>query len=232
MAKISKASRAYHLIKQGLASGLFAPGERLSEAKVARVLGLSRVPVRESLLRLEAEGALKSRGPYVGRYVAYIEDQAPENVLQRYELREVLEGQAARLAAKNMNGRTIDQLKTYLQQVEKANRSRNHALKIRVGQNIHRYLVAHCGNALLLDIWDAFHLAPMATHSPAMEARILTTIREPARHERRLRAVVKAIGSHDPRAAEREMRLYVREVTDAIRIVMEKQARERLGFEG
>lgn len=231
MAKTSKASRAYRLIKEGLASGLFAPGERLSEAKVARALGLSRVPVRESLLRLEAEGALKSRGPYVGRYVAFIEDQNPEEVLQRYELREVLEGQAARLAAKNMNGRTIDQLRTYLRQVEQLNRSRTHATRIKVGQNLHRYIVAHCGNALLLNIWDTFHLAPMATHSTVLESRILACLRQPARHDRRLRTIVKAIGEHDPRTAEREMRLYVREVTDAIRIVLEQQAREQLGFE-
>jgi DNA-binding GntR family transcriptional regulator len=229
---MSKASRAYQLIKDGLQSGLFAPGERLSEARVARTLDLSRVPVRESLLRLEAEGALKSRGPYVGRYVAYIEDQKPEDVLHRYEVREIVEGQAARLAAKSMNGRSIDQLKIYLRQVEKANHSRNHGLKVRAGQNLHRYIVGHCGNPLLLGIWDAFHLAPMATHSTTLEERILGTLRNPARHDRRLRATVKAIGAHDPAAAEREMRLHVREVTTAIRIVLDQQAREQMGFEG
>lgn len=231
MAKTSKASRAYRLIKDGLSSGLFAPGERLSEAKVARTLGLSRVPVRESLLRLEAEGALKSRGPYVGRYVAYIEDQKPEDVLERYEIREVVEGYAARLAAMNMNGRTIDQLRECLRQVEKANRSNNHALRIKTGQNLHRYLVSHCGNSLLLSIWDTFHLAPMATHTSALESRFLSYVRAPKRHDRRLTQIIDAIAAHDPETAERQMRLYVREVTDAIRTVLEQQARERLGLE-
>jgi DNA-binding GntR family transcriptional regulator len=232
MAKMSKASRAYQLIKDGLQSGLFAPGERLSEGKVARALGLSRVPVRESLLRLEAEGMLKSRGPYVGRYVAYIEDQKPEDVLHRYEVREIIEGQAARLAAKNMNGRSIDQLKVYYRQLEQSERSRNHRLRVKAGQNLHRHVVGHCGNPLLLEIWDAFHLAPMATHSTALEERILGSLRNPARHDRRLRSVVKAIGAHDATLAEREMRLHVREVTTAIRIVLDHQAREQMGFEG
>jgi DNA-binding GntR family transcriptional regulator len=229
--KASKASRAYRLIKEALASGQFSPGERLSEAKVARTLGLSRVPVRESLLRLEAEGALRSRGPYVGRYVAYIEDQKPEDVLYRYEVREIIEGQAARLAAKHMSGRSVDQLRIYLRQLEQSLRSHTHGLRVKAGQNLHRYIVAHCGNPILLDIWDTHHPVPMSTHSVALEHQIMKSLRDPVRHEKRIRLVVEAIAAHKPAAAEQQMRLYIREITEAIRVTLEKRAREEMGFE-
>ena len=59
----TKASHAYHLLKGLLLKGEFDHGERLTEAKVARKLKFGRGPARESLLRLEAEGLLRSNAP-------------------------------------------------------------------------------------------------------------------------------------------------------------------------
>jgi GntR family transcriptional regulator of vanillate catabolism len=76
-------------------SGVIAPGERLSEINVADQLGLSRTPVRAALARLEQEGILEAIPS--GGYSVRAFSQA--DVHDAIELRGVLEGTAARLAA-------------------------------------------------------------------------------------------------------------------------------------
>lgn len=76
-------------------SGVIAPGERLSEISVSERLGLSRTPVRAALARLEQEGildAIPSGGYSVRQF-------SEADVADAIELRGVLEGTAARLAA-------------------------------------------------------------------------------------------------------------------------------------
>ncbi len=76
-------------------SGTFAPGERLSEVSVSAHLSLSRTPVRAALARLEQEGILEAipSGGYAVRSFTQ------SDVVDAIELRGVLEGTAARLAA-------------------------------------------------------------------------------------------------------------------------------------
>lgn len=76
-------------------SGAVAPGERLSEINVSERLGLSRTPVRAALARLEQEGILEAipSGGYSVRLFS------AADVADAIEVRGVLEGTAARLAA-------------------------------------------------------------------------------------------------------------------------------------
>lgn len=76
-------------------SGEVAPGERLSEVTLAARLGLSRTPVRAALARLEQEGILETIPS--GGYSACAFTHA--DIIDAIELRGVLEGTAARLAA-------------------------------------------------------------------------------------------------------------------------------------
>jgi GntR family transcriptional regulator of vanillate catabolism len=76
-------------------SGSIAPGERLSEIGVSERLGLSRTPVRAALARLEQEGILEEI-PSGGYSVRQFSEA---DVADAIELRGVLEGTAARLAA-------------------------------------------------------------------------------------------------------------------------------------
>src|SRR5215218_2276600 len=84
----TKTDAAYQKIKESLRSGVFAPGEVLSEAKIIKTLRLPRGPVRESLSRLEGEGLLRTRGAYRGKVVEFLEDQHQKDLIHHYELRE------------------------------------------------------------------------------------------------------------------------------------------------
>lgn len=78
-----------------LLDGSFAPGERLSEVALADRLGISRTPLRTALQRLEQEGLVEliPTGGYAVRSFSHAD------VVDSIELRGVLEGTAARLAA-------------------------------------------------------------------------------------------------------------------------------------
>lgn len=83
------------VIRQAIVDGGLAPGARLKEEELARELGVSRTPVREALLVLQAEGlvdAAPNRGATVRVHDA-------EDLDDLYQLRALLEGYAARRAA-------------------------------------------------------------------------------------------------------------------------------------
>lgn len=82
-------------VRELVFSGAIAPGERLSEINVSERLGLSRTPVRAALARLEQEGILEAI-PSGGYSVRQFSEA---DVADAIELRGMLEGMAARLAA-------------------------------------------------------------------------------------------------------------------------------------
>lgn len=105
IASTSLVDEAFAKLVEAITSGEFAPGERLSEAELARQLGISRGPLREALHRLE--GRLVVRTPRIGvRVVAFDRD----TLEQLFLIREALEGMAARLAAERMTAREQDDL--------------------------------------------------------------------------------------------------------------------------
>lgn len=89
------ADLAFKHIQTAIIRGELAPGARLDEIALARVLGISRGPLREAFRRLE-ERKLLERKPRAGVSVV---DLRPQDVRETFLIREALEGMAARLAA-------------------------------------------------------------------------------------------------------------------------------------
>ncbi len=86
---------AYERIRRGILGGQLSPGQPISVQRLADALQISRTPVREALAVLHAEGLVEmfpSRGTFVSRL-------SVEDLHHLFELREALEGMAARLAA-------------------------------------------------------------------------------------------------------------------------------------
>ena len=89
----SLAERAYMLIRERILKGEIPLGAELSRRKLAAEFGFSLLPVAEALQRLENEELVESR-PRVGTRVCL---PTPQEIRERYEIREALESQAARL---------------------------------------------------------------------------------------------------------------------------------------
>ncbi|GMQ94441.1 MAG: GntR family transcriptional regulator [Acidimicrobiia bacterium] len=94
-------------IREAILSGQLLPGERLIEDRLAHQLGVSRNPVREAILTLAATG-LVTVSPRRGASVARV---SAAEAAQLFEVRVVLDGLAARLAARNHDPVAIDEMK-------------------------------------------------------------------------------------------------------------------------
>src|ERR1700739_2811186 len=98
--------QAYNYVLEGILSGDLAPGMRVPSEGVAEALGISRMPVRGALRRLEGDGAVMifaNRGAIVAEY-------SRDEVAQLIEMRAALEGLGARLAIPNIGPREIDEI--------------------------------------------------------------------------------------------------------------------------
>jgi len=101
-----QADRAYEAIREDIAAGRYAPGQRLIEAEIAKRTGVSRTPVRQALRWLEREGVVeieKRRG-------ATMRALSAEQIADLYELRAQLESFACRLAARRVRNEDRDEL--------------------------------------------------------------------------------------------------------------------------
>jgi DNA-binding GntR family transcriptional regulator len=110
----SKASRgdlAYDHLFEAIENGSLKPGTRLREIELSEWVGASRTPIREALGRLEGEGLI-ARDPSRGMIVAELDHGM---VAELYDMREVLEGTAAGLAARHASEAEIDTLREIIQ---------------------------------------------------------------------------------------------------------------------
>lgn len=94
----------YERLRDGILEAELTPGQSMVETSLAQRFGVSRTPVREALLRLEQDGLVEraDRG-YIVR------QRSPEQILDIYETRIVLEVMAARLAAERHT--TLDRIR-------------------------------------------------------------------------------------------------------------------------
>lgn len=87
--------RAYTRIKSMLIEGALAPGQRLSNRKLATELGVSMIPVREAITQLASEGLVD----YRAGEGCFVSKQSREDLIDVYDLREALECHAVTRAA-------------------------------------------------------------------------------------------------------------------------------------
>ncbi|MGV3650840.1 MAG: GntR family transcriptional regulator [Devosia sp.] len=90
-----KADLAYEYLREQIINGNYAPGRRMTLADLSQELGLSHMPVREALLRLEREGLLESE-PHKGMRVVRL---SLRDAQELFEIRRELEGLSAYRAA-------------------------------------------------------------------------------------------------------------------------------------
>lgn len=97
---------AYEVIREAILTGVFQPGERLRQDRLAEAIGVSRIPVRAALAKLESQGLIKFE-PYRGAIVHVL---TVEQVREIYEIRSVLEAHALRKAMESMTPERLERV--------------------------------------------------------------------------------------------------------------------------
>jgi len=141
--------RAYRSIKHVILHDL-AKGDVLVVEELATQLGISRTPVREALLALEQEGLARSV-PYKGTFVA---EPSAEEVNEIYQVREVLEPFAVRLATSEIPDHDLRRLRITFDSVQKAISDGDFDAHFQSDTDFHELIVQNAGNEVLRELID------------------------------------------------------------------------------
>jgi len=140
--------KVYRVLKTEIIKGLLKPGTKLLEGKIAEQMEVSRTPIREALRELAAEGFVKI-SPNQGVVVSNASIEDIQEVLQ---IRGVLEGLAARLAAKIINKEEIKELDKYLKQMEYYTNKDDVLAFSEMDAEFHELILGICENNRLIQI--------------------------------------------------------------------------------
>lgn len=198
---ISVGDKAYDALKQAIIRREIRQGQRLVETQLAEMLNISRTPLREAILRLEAEGFLRRR-PDGGVVVAML---SLREVRELYVVRSVLEGLAAREATARLSEDDLARLDFLVDEMPGADSRPADLQRIaQAGREFHQIILRASGNQkcadllrLLRDHIDRYRRLSLAIPGHAEAAA--------EKHA----AVVRAFRRGDSDEAERIMRRHV-----------------------
>lgn len=206
---------AYDHVRTAVVEGMMPPGARVTVRPLAEQLGMSPTPIKAALATLEHEGFLVSI-PHRGYFVPEVD---VGDLLEIYELREAVDGMAARRAAAATDhadlADRLDQLLTEQRQVVAAGDLRAYGeLDVR----FHHLIWEGSGNLRLLAI--AENLISQMRLGNRMSARAPGRLPDALyEHE----AILVAIRRGDSRSAERLLRRHVRQSGAALRRYLRHQ---------
>lgn len=197
VAGISIERQVYDTLRAALMGGAIAPGAGLASRPLSEALGVSPMPVREALKRLEADGAVTGKSKS-----AFFVDNPDQTVFAEiYEARLELEGLAIRKAAKYATENDLPQLRRindeYQQILAQGKEANSYALQVNFRFHFEMYRLSR--SATLLGLIEGLWLrvGPTLQHYvPDDGARSIVNF-----HNRMLDALV----AHDPAAAERAL---------------------------
>lgn len=188
---------AYRRLLESIRRGDLPPGTRLRETDLAERLGLSRTPVREAIRQLEADGLVT----HLPRQGATVRSLDYAEVIELYEMRMVLEGTAARLAARAASDVELAELGALNAALAEAP-SGPQAQEL--NRQFHRTLLDAARNRFLVKSMSALQktlmiLGPSTLEDPGRAAEAV------AEHG----AVLAALNARDAGRAELAMRAHV-----------------------
>ena len=201
------ADAVYADLKTALLGRVFDAGEPLTEHELCRRFKVSRTPIREALKKLERDQLVR----VVPKKGAFVRTLSHDEIRELYQIREVLEGLAVRLAAPRVDGAELVDFGRRFREL-KARGGRLELTAVRaLGDEFHRYLLKKADNARLLELLEQMReqLRPVWTMSIMAPRRAQELLREHL-------GMIDALARADVERAERLMQRHVRSVREAI----------------
>jgi DNA-binding GntR family transcriptional regulator len=182
----------HRTLHEAIVLSILPAGQWLGEVQLARLFEVSRTPVREAILRLEAEH-LAVRVPRRGLVVSKI---TPQETVDVYVVREAIDGLAAALAAEMATPAEISNLESINEQFARAAEAGDLDALAETNLRFHEAVAAASRNALLIGFVKYIHrlVRRFSTTTFAHPGRAMEAA---AAH----RAIVQAIAEHDSERA-------------------------------
>ncbi|GGF73771.1 GntR family transcriptional regulator [Alteromonas lipolytica] len=198
---VTSADKTFLQLRVDIVEGTIPAGSKLSETELSTKYQVSRAVIREAINRLESCHLVERKANVGARIVSL----TPEGLIQLYQVREALEGMAARLAAKNMSDEEIADLTSLLD---------NHFQTVKGGESyyqeagdldFHYRIILGSKNQHLIEVLvnGIYHLIRMYRVQLGMAGPRVTTAFDEHKN------VVQAIANRDEELAEMLMRRHI-----------------------
>ncbi len=183
-------------LRQRIIRGEVLPGQAIRQEVLASELGVSRLPVREALVVLQSE-RLVDYTQHKGYVVAVLDEN---DLVQTYQLRNILESVAIEQAVENVTDATIESMRRILSEMQAAEPSTSKSERIERNRRFHFALFEASNNrrliSLLAQLWDtcdryrALYYPPTPTldRGPGAHEEIIAAVA--ARDEARLKELL------------------------------------------
>jgi DNA-binding GntR family transcriptional regulator len=209
--------QAYCHIRRRILSGIIGPGERINLAEIADALLVSRMPVRDALRHLDAEGLVVMR-PNRG---ASVIDLTPAEVEEYFQIRAALEGLGVSLAVPQLSDDDVEQLALANEQMDRA--TAEPAQWLERHRKFHFALYRKCGRPRL--IREIGRISDLLT--PIAAAQYITYgLHSCGGHDHV--EIVRAMRARDVAAAEEEVRQHILAVGSDMVLRMESLEERRM----
>jgi len=177
-------------MRERILDGSLSPGQRLVEGRISADFDVSRIPVREALRHLAAEG-LVTIEPRRGATVTRFTDEQVQDLI---EVRANLEALNAKLASKRKDPQLTERLRQMLAEGDRLADANDLVELARVNQRFHDTLASAAGNSVLQDVMRSLRDRTMLLFTPYNRLRVRQNWEEHA-------AILRAVLNADPELA-------------------------------
>ena len=202
--------QVYRALKEMIANYRFSPGSRLNVEELTKEFGVSRTPIWEAVRRLEQEGLVEN----IPNRGVFMVEMTLQTALYLYQVREVLEGLAGRLAAGNISDEGIDRLEACLEELKGVVEQGDPVGYSRLDFNFHALIYEASGNPVLQEILGSIK----------NKMRPLVPLSQPSlsRGYAEHKIILDALKSRDPKKTEKAMQGHNRGMQMQIKSVMQE----------
>ena len=202
-------TKVYSELKSMILERKLLPGEKIYQDKLAQDLGVSRTPLVNALKYLEREKLTKA----IPRRGYYVRQFTKEEMIHIFELREVLEGLAARRASVNITDVQIKRLNSFFSRFQESNRLTDYKAYAREDRRFHNFVIEVGGKKFLKNIISSYNVISFSYQLDATEG----LVRPPSETLKEHLAIIEAINNRDPVKAEDKMRLHLRKSLEQLK---------------
>ncbi|MFE7037846.1 GntR family transcriptional regulator [Streptomyces sp. NPDC057621] len=222
MPKASMQARVTGELRQMIIDGQLPPRTGLSEVTLSETFGVSRTPVREALKQLQTEGLVEIR-PRVGTFVSV---PSYRDVAELFQMKELLEGAAARLLALRGRVPETDRLQAVMDEADGATKNGDTERYAELVHEFHELIISGADNGKLVQHYRTL------MNQLAYARLVRTSLAQPGRvreSDNEHHLILERILAKDGNGAERLMREHVRRSHQALLAGWEAQEEEERG---
>lgn len=209
--------KVYKRLKSMILEQKLVPGAKIYQDRLAHQLGISRTPLVNALKKLEQERLITN----IPRRGFYVRQFSKQEMIHIFELREVLEGLAARRASLQISDGQIKRLNGFFKGLKISNEPKDLKRYADEDREFHYFLMMMGGSDLLSGILETYNILTFS-YQGGFQAGL---VRPPKQTIHEHLAIIEAIAQRNPNKAEELARLHLKISAEKLRKDVEEEKR-------